>query len=275
MKCIKASLLANSDEAKACVSTNNHNNIFKEQPIQIADILAIKFYTQMDEQQRAFRKSFRKISEKDTDREVIRRHIKEYYHWGKCLHHAITVYGETINNKTVAYYHGLKGQFMFSSLKQDFNIPTSVTTDITVAERFSGVNGIVLQLKCQWEYDSKWNRSKALSVEWIKKTQNEKEVLLFGNFNQLMIANVYLINNRMMDMSGKKLTIESIINFEQLCNGHEVEYDDEKHAIELKQLIENDVNNVCSDYSANLFHYICENRTKFAIKMFIKYQSDW
>ena len=43
-----------------------HNNIMKIQTIDIPDILAIKFYTDLDDAQYSFRTSFRKEDEKET-----------------------------------------------------------------------------------------------------------------------------------------------------------------------------------------------------------------
>ena len=56
----EADKLAKSEHAKKFKSKSNHNNILKVQQIQIGDILAIKFYTDLDDEQREFRKSFRR-----------------------------------------------------------------------------------------------------------------------------------------------------------------------------------------------------------------------
>eukprot|EP01084_Bolivina_argentea_P295533 508820_1 len=55
--------LIQHDNAKKCTAINNYNNILKIQQISIPDILAIKFYTDFDQQQHEFRKSFRKTSQ--------------------------------------------------------------------------------------------------------------------------------------------------------------------------------------------------------------------
>ena len=114
----KESSLQRSDYAKTLVSHNDYRNALKEQRIQIGDILAIKFYTDLDDKQYEFRKSF-EVNQYDTDKDIINRHISKYYHWGKWLNHAICVYGSKIvNNESTTYYHGLSGKFLFSSLAE-------------------------------------------------------------------------------------------------------------------------------------------------------------
>eukprot|EP01084_Bolivina_argentea_P052155 95823_1 len=255
------------------ISVNNHNNVLKEQYIQFGDILSIKFYTDLDEAQRKFRQSFRKLNGED-DKAVIKRHVNEYYFWGKWLHHAIEVYGHKIDNEIHSYFHGLDQKFKFPSLRNDFNIPTSVTTDVRVAQTFAGVSGIILQIKCQWNSESQWNRSKALPVTWISKYKYEQEVLLFGIFNQLMIANI--IDDKVDDLNDTKLIVETINNFERLCKGIELNrnYDDSMHALKMKKLIENEITNsyvANNDYFADMFHNICLNLTAFSVKALIHY----
>ena len=41
----------------------------------------------------------------------------------------------------------------------------------------------------------KWNFSKALSVGWMSVFPDEEEILLFGNFNQLIISSIYVIDD--------------------------------------------------------------------------------
>eukprot|EP01084_Bolivina_argentea_P128859 227692_1 len=269
---------AETEKAKECIAKYNHNNMLKIQQIQIADILAIKLYTDLDELQHEFRQSFsRKHGETDTD--VIKRHISKYYFWGKWLHHAITVYGDKINNKLkinnkkVAYYHGLSTELCFDSLRHDFNIPMSVTTNQIKAGQFATDKGIILELKCQWDYESKWNRTKAFSVKWISEYPLEEEVLLFGNFNQLMIANIILMRDQKNNKQ-HKLIIQTINNFEMLCNGMNLddEYDENNPMHNtMKMLIENEFHGQQNhDYFAKLFHNICEKREKFIVQKFVE-----
>eukprot|EP01084_Bolivina_argentea_P064235 117192_1 len=261
-----------SEYAKRIIARNNHTNLLKIQPIQIGDVLAIKFYTDFDEEQYKFRKSFRKVCKNDTTKDIINRHISKYYFWGKWLNHAISVYGSKMNNKHEAatYYHGLSGKFIFSSSRNDFNIPTSVTLSLLAAQHFAGFDGIILQLKCQWDFKSKWNLSKSLSVDWISSFADEKEVLLFGNFNQLIISNIYLMDD--LDHNNEhKLMMEAINNFEQLCDGYvfDKSTDMQQYVNIMQAFIENEINNTLIDYFSKLFHNICINRRVFCSTAFV------
>ena len=158
-------------------------------------------------------------------------------------------------------------KFVFSSLMKDFNVPTSVTTSLDIAaRRFAGDNGIVLQVKCKYDYKSKWNLSRALLVDWISSFPVEKETLLFGNFNQMMITNIILIENISDSEKTKydKRVIQSINNFEQLMDGRWPKYNNKQRADRMNNLIEHELNQQCGDeYFRKIFHKICKNRTQF------------
>eukprot|EP01084_Bolivina_argentea_P224230 379221_1 len=272
------------EDAKELMKSNQAKKLEskKEQRIQIGDMLAIKFYTDLDQAQRAFRQSFRKADINDKDQDVIARHIDKYFFWGKWLNHAITSFGDKIDNEKISYYHGLSGKFTFSSLGGDFNIPISVTTEFIVAQRFAAdygnKNGIIMQLKCQWNYKSKWNRSKALCVEWISTHSSEKEVLLFGNFNQLMITNIYFTDDVNIHNNSHKIITETINNFERLCKGITLnkKYDTVQHTSLMKLLIEREVTNEAGeDYFGQVFHNVCHHKNEFTIKAFIQHQRKW
>ena len=94
----EAKELMATKSAKKHIARKHYNNDLRVQPIGIGDILAIKFYTDFDDLQRTFRKSFRKTDDTDTDKDIIQRHLSDYYFWGKWLNHAISVYGKRINN---------------------------------------------------------------------------------------------------------------------------------------------------------------------------------
>ena len=264
--------LLNTYHAATFISREDHNNILTVQPMQIGDILAIKFYTDLTDQQKSFRQSFLSTSATDTDTDIIKRHVSDYYFWGKWLNHAITVYGEKINNDEDTYYHGLSKKLVFSSMGRDFNIPTSVTTDRGVAGmKFAGRNGIILQIKCKYDYNSKWNKSKALLVDWISAFPREKETLLFGNFNELKIENIYVMDDFDNNKQHKTL-IQAMGKFEHMVNGFNInEKQKTKNATVLYQLMKNELEKSEMDYFGEIFHRICEERVFYGITAFRKY----
>ena len=67
--------LMNSNLAKKLISKKHFYITLRKQHIQIGDILAIKFYTDLDDEQQEFRRSFRKQQDTDTDKDIIDRHI--------------------------------------------------------------------------------------------------------------------------------------------------------------------------------------------------------
>ena len=109
-----------------------------------------------------------------------------------------------------------------SNTKKLSNTKRVITeTRVIVAQKLAGYHGIILEMRCKWSFESKWNLSSALSVAWMSACPDEQKVLLFGNFNQFIISNIYLIDN-MSNNDENKLMIESINNFEQLCDGYPV-----------------------------------------------------
>ena len=83
------------------------------------------------------------------------------------------------DNIDINYYHGLSTKFMFPSLKRDFNIPTSLSTDIDIALDFAAYDGIVMQnhngiylmlYQLNGYHDSKMKRKYCylvISIKWL------------------------------------------------------------------------------------------------------------
>eukprot|EP01084_Bolivina_argentea_P020913 38846_1 len=94
-----------------CKYYNSEYNIIRSDPIAIRHILSIIIYTDMSAFCTAFRKTYRKIHDDETEEDVKTRHIQLYF-YARYLFEAIEFYGQPMDIKTQVY-HGLNRVMMF------------------------------------------------------------------------------------------------------------------------------------------------------------------
>ena len=83
---------------------------------------------------REFRQTFRKLSESETEIDVIDRHAV-FYHFGRALSEIADHFGEKMKRND-RVYHGLSTVMFFRSFTEYFNAPTSTTTEVNVGMFF-------------------------------------------------------------------------------------------------------------------------------------------
>ena len=87
---------------------------------------------------REFRLTFRKLSESETEIDIIDRH-SVFYHFGRALSEIADHFGEKMaRNDRV--YHGLSTVMFFRSFTEYFNAPTSTTTEMSVGMNMFSVH---------------------------------------------------------------------------------------------------------------------------------------
>ena len=125
-------------------------------------------------------------------------------------------------------------------------------------------------MKCKYEY-KEMEFSRALSVGWISSCPDEQETLLFGNFNQMIILNIYVMND-FENNENRKMAVEALYHFERLIGGYPRENIQEIE--EYNNLIDNWILNEIDErsnhnsYFEDVFHSICINRDYFTIESF-------
>eukprot|EP01083_Nonionella_stella_P278412 946766_1 len=141
------------------------------------EILLIKMYTDTTNLQSEYRKAFRMRS-KDERRE-------QFIHWAidsNVLFLKIEVlniaydYNKHVSNDYSILYHGLDRLFNTQGLVQQFYGALSTTPELSVAVRFAGASGMIIQM----HQSSDFKNAKAISVEWISRFVHEEEVLLMN-----------------------------------------------------------------------------------------------
>eukprot|EP01083_Nonionella_stella_P279631 951219_1 len=168
--------------------TDSKYGIKVNEPMHIEHVLCIKFYCNYSNHCEKFRRSYRKMDVSDTKDDIIRRHCNNYYWFGRFLTTAIEFWGH-IPSKSEKIFHGLTGKFVFDHFSTVYEIPTSTTCAITVAQNFScGDAGIVLKLSPK--YSDEVNNSRCLDVSALSEYEKERE-RLFAGMTVLSIINIY------------------------------------------------------------------------------------
>eukprot|EP01083_Nonionella_stella_P015924 44533_1 len=181
-----------SDKNTAFAHQSEHYNelfgIKHQQKISLPHILSILFYTDLTALPREMKCVCRKIHADETLSDVKRRHC-ELVHWLRLLFETIVLYGNTFgttDNERV--YHGLNQLFYFRQFKAKFYIPTSTTTELSIAQNFTEGKGIVLEFGALETFGDPYFDTASLSAY-----PDEREYLFF--FAELRIKHAYLASN--------------------------------------------------------------------------------
>ena len=115
-----------------------------KQVIDAEHIASILFYTDLTNLPREMKKICRKLKDTETAKDVKQRH-SEMVNWLRLLFETIFMWGNTYGTDDPSVYHGLNRKFYFREFKAKFFIPTSATTDKSIAINFAEDNGIILE----------------------------------------------------------------------------------------------------------------------------------
>eukprot|EP01084_Bolivina_argentea_P160844 280063_1 len=172
-----------------CKYFNLEYNILRNEPIGLRHIAAVIIYTDMSNFCTAFRKTYRKIDDNETEYEVTQRHI-ELYFYARYLYESVEFYGQEMNPK-MTVYHGLNRVMNFSRFTAFFNQPISCSKSLKTAQEFSRGVGIILTLKCGSEdFNNTAKIPKSLSVSFLSSFPQEDEKLFYGAHIRFRISNI-------------------------------------------------------------------------------------
>ena len=145
-------------------------------------LISIILYTDYTKLSSDFTSTFRSHGAFDSLQAAKKRNQK-YWWWSKTLLEAVRAYGDAFNErKGDGWYYGggkLRGPF-YSGMSiimnlPEFNIrlisPTSTSLHIEVAMKFSGEQGIIIELN----NDKVGKHTQALDVSWISRFAEEEE----------------------------------------------------------------------------------------------------
>ena len=182
----KAQNYINTKLARSIKSTSSgyapqHYGIRKGSPLEINHLLSIILYTDFTALSSAFSSSFRKISPYEILSSIKHRNSK-YWWWSKLLRETVELFGDEADYMKGPFYSGLSVMLSVPGFSLRLCSPTSSSTHIEVALKFSGESGIILQLNVKGLMD--YSGIRAFDCCWISrfKEEDEKYVCLFVGF---------------------------------------------------------------------------------------------
>eukprot|EP01083_Nonionella_stella_P079973 219527_1 len=172
--------------------TDAKYGITKGDVLRVEHVLCINLYCNYSSLCTAFRKSYRKIDYEDTHSIIIRRHINDFYWFGRFLTNGVEFFGVPATNKQVIY-SGITEKCLFDHFSAVYEMPTSTTWEYQVASKFAKETGIVLQLSPKFRTQVHFSRY--IDVSKISNFKEEKE-RLFAGMVVMAITNIYAAFNR-------------------------------------------------------------------------------
>ena len=148
-------------------------------PISINNLICIILYCDYSNLSSDFTRSFRKIHQFE-----VLSHIKQrnsyYYHFSKILKETITIYGQRnffggnglLPVLKGPFYCGMSVVLNISQFNMKLLSPTSTSVELSVAIKFSGNNGMILELN---NVDGQSQEVMGMDCSWISRYKEEDE----------------------------------------------------------------------------------------------------
>ena len=132
-------------------------------PLQLQNMISLIMYCDYIALQADFTKSFRTLSFEAWQQTKARN--RNYYHWSKLLRETVRNYGQT---RRGPFYTGMSTVLDIPQFNIFLLSPTSTTTQLEVATKFSGEEGMILQFR---------NSSlvKGMECSWFSRYREEEE----------------------------------------------------------------------------------------------------
>eukprot|EP01084_Bolivina_argentea_P061961 113269_1 len=166
---------------------NDHHNIPPNSPLSEEHILSLIVYSHDSTFCTAFRETYRKTHDKESDTDQISRH-EEYAWFGRRIYESFVFYG-SINAAIKTLYHGISTPLLFTTFYCTFNTPTSTTTAQSVATGF-GQNGIIVKMvSCE-----SMQYIKTIDMSLFTCFYHEEEHLIFET--RLRIKDIFITSKK-------------------------------------------------------------------------------
>eukprot|EP01083_Nonionella_stella_P163132 536109_1 len=195
---------------KSIRSKGYHQSIYgvkRDSELTTEHLMALKLYTDYSTLCRTFCAILRVADG---------RKVAEIAHWAKLLTECVQCYGESMKSSNAkSYYRGVEDVFYFEMFVARFKLPTSTTTDISIAiGKFSGGGaGFVMEFR---EYMDTYDVTK-FDCDGFSAFPEEKESLFFGGDTVLRIRSIRHIVDR--QWTNYKKYIEPLNAIFRMING--------------------------------------------------------
>eukprot|EP01084_Bolivina_argentea_P133547 235673_1 len=194
-KCYQNSQMVKKTKAVHLHFTPQYYDISKEEPLKIDHIISLILYTDWTDLSTDFSATFRKKEKFETIKSIKKRNSM-YYWFSRRLRECVEMYGQCRigdgrfrNDKlTGCFYCGMSIVMNIPSFNIRLYSPTSTSKQLAVATRFSGPNGIVIQIDNP--LTEQYMRCRGFDCSWISRFKEEDERLFFGGYHRMKIDSV-------------------------------------------------------------------------------------
>eukprot|EP01084_Bolivina_argentea_P113771 202706_1 len=240
-----------------------------KEDIPLPMILSLMIYCNYTELQCEFKQHCRPW-EKESIADFAKRNA-EIAIWCRYLVECCCIYGEKIDEKE-CLYTGLTCKLLFDSFNSTyFHCPLSTTPDLSVAQRFTTVNGVIIQ--CNGGNES----AMKLDVSWLSDYPTEKERLIVGQ--SLKITNIITFDDEKDELYSLSEWISSLLLFEKLIDGLFFSFDktlvSESSQDKLLLLIKEHVNDDNKNLTTKTNNYVQLMFNNMTKKMFNRTDRIW
>ena len=221
-----------SHEADYCA----YYGIRKGEPVKIEHIQSIIGYTDFSLLSSSFTSTFRKSHPRERIEDIKVRNSC-YYWMSKYLIEAVEGYGDRLVNETL--YCGMNCPLIMESMSIYLRSPTSTSTEISVAQNFATIDGVILQFKNPMDtYKSSeyriWHQAR-LNVSWLSRYKEESERLFLHSEKPLELECIRICPNN------KWIKYESFFKvlyyIHSVCNFGEILADNQTSEVRTKIIL--------------------------------------
>jgi len=264
--------------------------IKKGQPLSAHHILSLILYCDYTKLSTDFSSSFRNLFPFETLKSVKARNSC-YYWMSRYLRELVEIFGQHSIGDTFEkypmdyenewrrgkddydkpldaligpFFTGMNCKLSIDSFAMRLNSPTSTTKQIEVALKFSGSIGTVITfVNSQYPY----TRLRGWNCSWISNFKEEDEILFFGGFYTMKVANLRLVETN----ENMKTFMKALFAFDKISKGYFADNVSQKSEfiIEhlIKQKLKRESNVTFHHFIFDCFHAFTENKKQIDINL--------
>lgn len=263
---------------KATINYENrrlHYDILDGTPFAIPNLMALILYCNFSALSTAFSATFRKLTSKESISSVKTRN-QQYWWLSKILRETVELFGDKGDHNsgkgTGPYYSGMSFKMVLPEFYMRLCSPTSTSKQLEIASRFSGRNGIIIQLNDNVGIGADGLRS--FNCSWISSFSEEDERLYCGGNYRICVQSVRF------QVDGIWKNYEEFIHAMFVLDGmvsgapiHSKNKPTSKDIMIISSLIEYELNTKKSlseeydEYMLNTFRLYCTNKKTVVFSM--------
>eukprot|EP01084_Bolivina_argentea_P077639 140866_1 len=241
-----------------------HYGIKYEAPIQKEHLYAVILYCNFSDFCTSFRSSFRKAKWNESIRSVKSRN-SAYFYTSKYLRELVQYYGcnNDVVRNTGPFWCGMSLVMNLSSFSVHINAPLSSTVDRAVGLRFSGDDGMLIQIN-NINYPGKYERY--FNCSWISVYPEEAERIWAGGVYPVEVQSITLCTTQ----SSYKSCVSALYKLDAILSGQKVEWLSNTDFKWLQNCVDSYFGIWCNidRYAEETFYLFCHRKTHIILDLF-------